>query len=605
MQKVTLTKTEWDLKPLLNGDEDPAQEQKNHQYEKIAMGFVLKWKTRKDYLKDPKVLKTALDDYEKLLSDFSGGGDVGLYFQLRSHQEQGNPLIKAKVNKINDLYVKIANELEFFTNRLAKIPVKVQKTFLNSPCLIEYRHFLEMLFWEARYLLSEDEEKMLNLLSSTSYENWVKMTADFLSKEERKVLCDGGKKIKKSFSEIRSQLNDRSKKVRDSAADAFNSILEKYSDVAEMEINSILQTKKINDEIRKMNRPDLGRHLSDDIDTEAVDSLIDAVESRFDISRRFYKLKAKLMGVPKLNYHERTLDYGLYKKKYSFEESVDLVGKTLYKLDPEFYQVLVRFVENGQIDVYSRTGKDSSEFCTSAFKGRPTYIMLNHSGKLDDVITLAHEMGHAINEELIKETQNSLNLNTPLSTAEVASTFMQDFVLDEIGQGATDHERLVLLMKRLNDTVSAVMRQVACYKFEQELHKNYREKGYLSKEFIGDLFQKHMRAYMSAYVEQPKGAKNWWIPWSHIRDYFYVYSYASGDLISKSLQNSVKENHAFVDKVKEFLKAGANDSPRDTFLKLGIDIDDKNFWLEGLEEIDGMLKEAYKIARRLNKIQSR
>jgi oligoendopeptidase F len=351
-----------------------------------------------------------------------------------------------------------------------------------------------------------------------------------------------------------------------------------------------------------MDRPDLSRHVDDDIDSKAVDSLIESVASRFDISKKYYRLKAQLIGVKKLKYHERTVEYGIFNKKFSYVESVKLVEKALRKLDGEFYYIFKDMVENGRIDVYPKKEKESSEMCVTLLKDKPTYILLNHSGKLVDVVTLAHEMGHAINEELTKKHQNALNMFTPVSTAEVASTFMQDFILDEVAVEASDEEKLTLDMMRLDDAVSAVMRQAACYKFELELHQTFREKGYVSKEEIGKIFQKNMKDYMGSYVEQSKGSENWWVPWSHIRSYFYVYSYASGNLIAKFLQDKVKNDPRFILKVKDFLSAGSSESPRDIFLRLGINIDDKNFWLEGLEKIDGLLKETEKLAKKLHKI---
>ena len=602
MTGIKINETEWNLKDLLRSDNDPAQNKKSKIYEKKNMDFVKKWKGRDGYLKDPKVLKETLDELGHLIGAYSLGGDVGYYFFLRSHQNKSDPTIKAKLSTINDLSTKIENELEFFTNRLAKVPKDKQKEFLKSPDLLPYKHFLEMLFLEAKYLLSENEEKIMNLLEPTSVYNWVKMTSDFLTREEREVVNEKGKKVKKSFSEIRSLTGDKNKKVRDSAAEAFSDIIKKQSDVAEAEINSILKSKKINDELRKINRPDLGRHIADDIDSKAVDSLLDAVESRFDISKRYYKLKAQLMGCKKLKYHERNVEYGVFTKKFSYEETVDLVAKALKKLNGEFFEIFKNMVENGRIDVYPRKNKDDSEFCVSTFKDGPTYIMLNHAGQLSDVVTFAHEIGHAINDGLTKKSQNALNMFVPVSMAEVASTFIQDFSLDEVSKGVSDEEKLTLNMRRLNDSVSSVMRQVACYRFEQSLHKAFRENGYLSKKQIGEIFLKHMKAYMGSYVEQSKGAENWWVPWSHIREFFYVYSYASGELIAKSMQRSVRENHEFVAKIKDFLKAGSSESPKNTFLKLGIDIDNKNFWLKGLEEVDALLKDTQRLAKKLGKV---
>ena len=176
-------------------------------------------------------------------------------------------------------------------------------------------------------------------------------------------------------------------------------------------------------------------------------------------------------------------------------------------------------------------------------------------------------------------------------------------MLDEILHAADDELRLAIMMQKLNDDVSSIFRQVACYRFEQELHNDFRAKGYLSKEEIGKLFQKHMAAYMGDAVEQSEGSENWWVYWNHIRYFFYVYSYASGLLISKSLQNSVKRDPAFVVQVKEFLSAGLSDSPKNIFDRLGIDISDERFWDKGLDEVEHLLDETERLAKRMGKIK--
>jgi oligoendopeptidase F len=221
------------------------------------------------------------------------------------------------------------------------------------------------------------------------------------------------------------------------------------------------------------------------------------------------------------------------------------------------------------------------------------------------VLTLAHELGHGINNEMMRGRQQALNFGTPISTAEVASTFMEDFVLKEILRRADDELRLSIMMMKLNDDISTIFRQVACYCFEQELHQTFRERGYLSKEEIGRLFQKHMAAYMGDAVEQSAGSENWWVYWSHIRSFFYVYSYAGGLLISKSLQNSVHKHPTFIEKVKEFLSAGLSESPKNIFLKLGIDITNRGFWNKGLDEVETLLQETQELAVMMKKIRKR
>ncbi len=605
--KPSLTRTQqttWDLTPLFANDHDPLMGKKRKQVEKQSYAFINAWKDRTDYLEDPVVLRDALDQYEAWKGRYGTDGDEGYYFWLRTQQDQNDPKLKAQFNKVETFSKKIENDSQFFYLRIARIKPEQQQKFLQHQSLQKYRHFLERVFAESRFHLSEPEEKILNLKASTSYGNWTKMTAGFLSKEERSIAVGDGRSKPRSFSELVELMNNGRKPVRDAAAAAFNDILLKHLDVAEAELNSVLQNKKVDDELRGTARPDQLRHLSDDIESEVVDTLINSVADRFAISARYYTLKAKLLKMKKLKYHERNVGYGEVAKKYPFRAATNLVSSVMNKLDPRFGSIFSSFLEHGQIDALPKKGKDSGAFCIHHLMIQPTYILLNHTGTLHDVLTIAHELGHGINNELVREKQHALDFGTPTSTAEVASTFMEDFVLEEILRTADDDLRLSIMMQKLNDDVSSIFRQVACYRFEQELHQEYRGRGYLSKEEIGALFSKHMEAYMGNAVEQSAGAENWWVYWSHIRYFFYVYSYASGLLISKSLQAGVKKDPASIAKVKGFLSAGLSDSPKNIFLKLGVNIADKRFWDRGLDQVEALLNETEALAKRMGKLKA-
>jgi oligoendopeptidase F len=593
----------WNLKLLFDSDSSPLIAKNRKKVEAVALAFVAKWRHRRDYLQDPLILGNALDDYEKWSRNSGYDGKEGYYFSLRTSQDQNAPELKAALNRAEEFGRKIEDEMRFFYMRICKIPVRRQKIFLEHPGLAKYRHFLERAFAEARYLMSEAEEKIINMKVPTSYSNWIRMTSGFLVREERDVLLEDGSTGHRNFSEILNMMNSGNKGVRDSAAKAFNSILAKHAPVAEAEINSILANKKSDDELRNIPRPDLSRHVSDDMESEVVDTLVNTVAERFVIPARFYRLKAGLMNVRKLKYHERNVEYGIDGGSFPYKKSAALVRKVFSGLDQEFADIFDGFVNNGQLDVYPRKGKTSGAFCAHNLISQPTYILLNHTDSLNDVLTLAHELGHGINNELMRKCQHALYFGAPVSTAEVASTFMEDFVLQEILKEADEEQRLALMVKKLNDDVSTIFRQVACYRFEQELHAEFRKKGYLSVEEIGAVFRRHMMSYMGEAVEQSKGAENWWIYWGHIRTYFYVYSYASGLLISKALQSYVKRDPRFVGNVKVFLSAGLSDSPRNIFRRLGIDIASAQFWTNGLDEVDALLNETIELAKKLKKIK--
>lgn len=599
---LQIKQTTWDLSPLAAGDDDQALIAKREAIKEASYAFINKWKVREDYLQDPAVLKQVLDEYESWQRNFGTSGDEGYYFDLRSSQEMNNSTIKARSNQIDEFAIKIMNDIQFFELKLAKISQGNQQVFLNDSALVDFRHFLERTFSRAKYQLSSAEESILNLMDAPASANWIKMTAGFLAKSTRDIILPDGTSATKNLSEILSYISNTNKTVRESAAAALNDISEQYGEVAEAEMNSVLADKKINDDLRGWSRPDGNRHLSDDIDTDVVDVLVSSVSSRFDISRRYYELKARLFGVDKLEYYERQVPYGKLEKSYDFSQSAELVNRVLGQLDSEFSSIFERFLANGQLDVFPRQGKEGGAYCIYRNLTQPTYVLLNHTDKLSDVTTLAHEMGHAINNELMKQRQNALNFGNSTATAEVASTFMEDFVINELMSSADDELRLSLMMSKLDSDVSSIFRQVACYKFESALHQTYRAKGYISRAEIGQLFRQHMADYMGEAVRQSSNSENGWIYWPHIRRFFYVYSYASGLLISKSLQRSVKGNPQFIERVKDFMSTGRADSPKSIFQKMGIDITKEQFWLAGLNEVEELLNRTETLAKKLGKV---
>jgi oligoendopeptidase F len=599
-EKIDTSKLEWDFSSFIGEDVDKQIEEEKLKIKEVVEGFVTKWKDRKDYLEDPVVLKKALDEYEKLHTDCGISGGVGYYLHLMSEKKQDDEKIKAQLTLMEDFHNKLSNELTFFTLNISKIAEANWDKFLSFEGLEVYKHFLKHLFSTGKYILSEKEEKILTLKSGPANDRWVRMVEEFLSTQERGVFI-GEKNEMKNFSEILGLLDDSKKEIRDSAASAFNDILKSNLDVATNEINAILQDKKINDELRGFTRSDQARIIGEDVDEEFVDSLLESVKSRSSIAHRFYELKSKLLGLDKLAYHERNIIFGDINREFSYEDSVKVVYDSLNGLDLEFGSIVKKLIEGGNIDVYPKKGKRSGAFCAAGLKIHPTYLLLNHTNKLSDVETLAHEIGHALNHEMMKK-QNSLNYGVTMVTGEVTSNFSENIVFESLLENvSSDEERLALLMNKLNGDISSVIRQASCYMFEQDLHKEFRKRGFLSKKDIGELFQKHMVSYMGPFVEQSEGAENWWVYWSHIREFFYVYSYSASLLVANSLMVSLKEKSLGIDKIKDFYSAGVVEAPRELFKKMGLEIN-KEFWNKGLDCIEEQLELAYSLAKKLGKI---
>lgn len=299
------TKTQWDLTPMATTDTTDISVALAGLDAKVE-AFVKTWKPRKDYLTNPQVLAQALVEYESLVELLSGVSGVGYYFGLRKAQDQTNKQIETKNNQIHALWVEATNKLLFFELTLAK-KIKTKSELLASPHLAPYKHYLERLFGLAKYTLSEKEERIINLMSKPAYDDWVSLVSEFLDREECVTLDEHNTPQTKNFNQLFALMNNKSKAIRDAAVQKFNAILVKHSDLAEKELNAVLYTKKVGATLRKYKRADLGQHLADDIDSKVVDTLLAQVKKNFKVAHRYYALKAKLLGVPQLAYHERNI----------------------------------------------------------------------------------------------------------------------------------------------------------------------------------------------------------------------------------------------------------------------------------------------------------
>lgn len=592
--------TSWNLGLMYSGLDDPKIDQDTAAYSAAMKAFADKWQADKSYLADSAKLLEALNDYEALFADF-GELTPAYYVYLSSKLEENNAEFKGKLERLNDVEKEAIDRIRFFEISLGKIDPGLQSQLLQNAGLAKYKHFLDRIFTNAKYILSEAEERVITEYSGPIYA-WGKMRTGLLSAEpiEFNHPKDGIKKV--SYGDLLDLINDQDKTTRDLAAAELHKFLAKFAPIMEHELNALLQARKAFDKLRGYEFPAQARHVADDIETEVVQALQKSVTNNFDMPAKYYELKAKLLKQPKLGYHERNVAIELSHKdkEYSYADSIKLVYETFNDLDPEFGEIVLDFAQNGRIDVFPKLNRYSGAFCIHGAKSQPFYVLLTHANTLSDVSTIAHELGHATNNVLMAKAQNALNFGSPMSTAEVASTFMEDFVLDKLLADATPETQFEILMAKLNDEISTISRQIACYNFEEELHQEFRDKGYLSKEQIGSLFTKHMSAYMGEFVNQDPGSENWWVYWGHIRNYFYNYSYASGLIISKALQAKVKADKSAIAQVKQFLTAGTSASPSNIFKDIGIDITQPSFWDEGMEQVRENLLKAEDLAKALN-----
>jgi len=581
-------KTTWNLSLLYKNEKDPEIEKDLKKIEGLCQAFEKKYK-KADYISSVEKLSKALKDQESLARQINGN-KPWWYFALKGRLDSGDNNATACATKFSQRITKAGNKISFFDLQIAQIPKKDQKKFLHDARLKQYKYALLRIFKHAEFDLSIPEEQIIDLLSQTSYGMWVRGQEKVLGEQ---TILFKNKKI--PVTQATSMLSDLPTQERREVQTKINEVSKSIAHFAEAEINAVYNYKKVLDERRGYKKPYSSTVLSNENDEKTIENLVHLVTKYFSISKRFYKLHAKLLKEKKLTYADRAATIGKIEKKFDFETSAEIVRGTFNNIDKKYGDIFDTFLKNGQIDVYPKQGKSGGAFCWG-MGGLSTFVLLNHTDDINSVETLAHEMGHAIHTELSKPLPPQYQ-DYSMSVAEVASTFFEQVVSDELEHHLSKDEKVILLHNKIKGDVSTIFRQVACFNFELELHQEIREKGQLSKSDIAKLLAKHMRAYLGDVVDVTEDDGYGFVGWSHIRRYFYVYSYAYGQLVSRALFENWKKDKKYAKKIEQFLSSGSSMSPYDIFKAIGIDTSDATFFETGLKSIEKDIARLEKLSK--------
>lgn len=588
-------KTSWDLTLLYKDYNDPQIEKDIRSIERAYAAFDKKFRGSKEYLRNESKLLEALTAYENLFASLPLTKPIS-YFTFIQHLNSGDQIARAKISQLMERFAKNDHRIVFFELSLAKVLVQLQEKFLKSKKLTHFHYFLKNIFERSKYNLSEAEEKILGLKALPSHTMWIDSTEKVLNK---KTVLFQGEEI--ALSEASQKIHQLPVKERRELHRDVMKVLDTVAETAESEINAIYTDKKITDELRGYKEAYDSTILSYQNDKKSVLSLVKAVTEMAPISHEFYKLKAELLDLPHLEYSDRAVGIGQNLKAIPFEESSRILQKVFGSLNPQYKDILDMYLAKGQIDVFPKVGKMGGAYCAGNLNAE-TFILLNDTGTIKCLSTFAHEMGHGIHTELSK-SQSALYQSYSMSTAEVASTLFESFVFESIFETLSDEEKLVILHNRINDDIQTIFRQVGCFNFELELHNTIRTKGFASKDEISALLVKHMSAYLGPTVKMYSHDGLQFVDWPHIRTFFYVYSYAFGQLISKALYAKYKENPKYLDKINSFMKAGGSASPEDIFKSINIDVRKPEFWKTGLLSIKKDIELLRKLAKKAGKLK--
>ncbi len=585
---MTKIKTKWDLGLFYKSGSDPQIRKDIEKAKKASLAFEKKYAKKDDFLKSEDKLLQALKDYEKLM--LADGSKPILYFHYRKDLNGKDLEAEANLNKIVNELTEYENKTLFFGIKLGKIEKKLQNKFLKSKKLSKYHYLLKKTFETSKYDLTEPEEKIMNLKSLPSYGLWVNGVEKSISKQTVKFK---GKVM--SVGEAQYQVANFNTKDRRALHKDIAEKLKFVSDFAESELNAVVLNKKIGDELRGFKNPYSATILGYENSEKSVLNLVNTVTDNFKISNRFYNLKKKLLKLKTLEYSDRAAKVGSTKKKITFSEAVKILHPIFKDADPEYAKILDRMLSKGQIDVYPRLGKTGGAYCSS-HTNISTVVLLNQTDDFNSLLTFAHEMGHAIHSELSK-SQPVFYEGYTMPVAETASTFFEQLVFGAIFETLTDKEKVVALHDKIQNDIQTIFRQIAAFNFETELHNSIRAKGSLSADEIGELHNKHMKAYLGPAFKMQKIDGLAFVTWSHFRRFFYVYSYAYGQIISRAMNDKLKEDKSFGKQVKKFLSAGGSKSPDDIFREIGIDTTKPDFFKNALLSIEEDIKKLEQLVK--------
>jgi oligoendopeptidase F len=362
--------------------------------------------------------------------------------------------------------------------------------------------------------------------------------------------------------------------------------------------NTLAKEKEIEDRWRKMPTPQHARHLSNHVEPEVVQALRDAVVAAYPrLSHRYYRLKAKWLGLDKLQVWDRNAPLPIEDSRIvPWDEAQDTVMSAYAAFDPRLADLAAPFFTKGWIDAGVKTGKAPGAFAHPTVTEVHPYVMLNYLGKPRDVMTLAHELGHGVHQ-VLAAGQGELLSSTPLTLAETASVFGEMLTFRALLAGAkTPAERKTLLAGKVEDMINTVVRQIAFYDFECKLHAA-RAQGELTPDDINAIWMSVQADSLGDAFDFADGYETFWAYIPHfVHSPFYVYAYAFGDGLVNALYAVYEEGDpSFREKYFDMLRAGGSKHHKDLLAPFGLDASDPNFWAKGLAMIEGFIDELEKI----------
>ncbi|MBN1284882.1 MAG: M3 family oligoendopeptidase [Anaerolineae bacterium] len=504
-----------------------------------------------------------------------------------------DPARGALLQKTLERSAKLQQALVFVELEWANAPDEKAKALIDDPALAHYRHWLETTRLYRPHLLSEPEEKILTEKSVTGKSAW----ARFFEETHAATRYDW-EGAKAPLDVLLSKLQEADREVRIRAHASLTAGFREMLRANTFVFNTLLADKASDDRLRSYPTWISSRNLDNEVGDAAVQALIDAVTARYDIVARYYNLKKKLLGVDELFDYDRYAPLPAADRAYTWDEARAIVIDAYGGFHPRMAETAGYFFDKSWIDASLRPGKQGGAYSDNVVPSVHPYVFMNYQGKIDDVMTLAHELGHGVHQYLARK-QGMLQADTPLTTAETASIFGEMLVFRKLLAGQDDPAvRLAMCIDRIEDSFATIFRQVAMNRFEDAVHNARRTSGELTAEQFSAFWLKTQR---DMFIDSVTMTEEYGLWWSYIPHFIevpgYVYAYSFGELLVLALYARYLEaGDGFADAYLNMLAMGGSDWPHEIVKPLGVDLTDPGFWKLGLGELEKMVDEAERLA---------
>lgn len=576
----------WDLGDLFSGLDDPAiaaaLEQAEREAEAIAADFA------------GKLDKASGDDVASMLERYErveeALGRVYAFASLNHAANRDDPKIGRFMQSVQERVNAINTHLLFVTLELNKLgDESLDGKAANSERLRRFNPWLRNVRAFRPHQLSDEVEKVLHERSVTGRSAWVRLFDESMAALRFPF---AGEEL--TSAQIFDKLSAKDRGTRRDAAASISQVLAKNIRLCTRITNTLVKDKAIEDGWRRFARPISSRNLANQVDDEVVDALITAVREAYPrLSHRYYALKARWMGLPRLEFWDRNAPLPEdTDKRRSWHDAKVVVLDAYRTFSPTLAELVDRFFVNGWVDAQLRPGKDSGAFCHPTVPSVHPYVLMNFQGRSRDVMTLAHELGHGVHQ-ILAAKQGLLMAGTPLTLAETASVFGEQLTFRALlDQARTPVERRVLLASKVEDMLNTVVRQIAFCEFERRVH-DARKEGELTPDDLGDIWMAVQQESLGPAFSYPDEYR---VYWSYIPHFvhvpFYVYAYAFGDCLVNALYRRYEEApEGFEPRYLAMLEAGGTLRHDELLAPFGLDAGDPAFWAGGLSVIEGYIGE--------------